>query len=94
MAVVLASLGRRPFLPGPLSPPLSYVPQPCNGLNGPKGFPSNKDKNKTKRNGLGMARSGKLDKPEVSTTEISGLEYPENNFFDSVANYCGLLELL
>ena len=38
MAGVCASPGRRPFLPGPLSPPLSYIPQPCNGPNGRKGF--------------------------------------------------------
>ena len=30
VAGVLASPGRRPCLPGPLSPPLSYIPQPCN----------------------------------------------------------------
>ena len=45
-AGVLASPGRRPFLPGPLSPPLSYIPQPCNGPNGPKGLHFNKPKTK------------------------------------------------
>ena len=44
MAGVWASPGRRSFLPGPLSPPLSYIPQPCNGPNGPKGLQSNKPK--------------------------------------------------
>ena len=42
---ILASPGRRPFLPGPLSPPLSYIPYLCNGPNGPKGPPSNKKAN-------------------------------------------------
>ena len=38
----LASPGRSPFLPGPLSTPLSCISQPCNGPNGPKGLHSKK----------------------------------------------------
>ena len=40
----LASPGRRPFLPGPLSTPLSYILQLCNGPNRPKRLQSNKPK--------------------------------------------------